>query len=211
MCFQLFKQSSANVGVTEWSLTQVAVKLRETDTRLAIMEKNYSLRCNNLTNDCKKGINTLPKFQLLSFLRRRRMLMKRRSKIAEQREELFKKVLHIEQMQVTNDHVETLKRTLAACKELVSDLNVEDIEKVVDDLNEVNETMNEVCNTLDEGSPLLGEHDIDMNEIEEELDVLSREISLEFPEVPKVSITEKVANSTKIENEKGSMTKEACH
>lgn len=158
-----------------FDLTQLVLELKKTDTRLAMMEKNYSERCSTLTNNCKSGLKTKPKFQLLGFLRRKKMLMSRRTKISQQREELFKKVLQIEQMQVTNDHVETLKKTLSACRELVTDLNVDDVEKVVDDLQEMNQTMNEVCDAMTEGSPLLG-GEIDMDELENELAQLSHEI-----------------------------------
>ena len=121
------------------------------------------------------------------------MLHRRMNVISNQREDLFKKCLDVEQMKLTNDHVAAIKKTLDVCKGLMTDLNIDDVEQVVEDLMEVNQTMNEVSDVIAEGTPLLGPGgaEVDKAELLKELQSLTLEIKAEttagtmyLPDVP---------------------------
>ena len=162
-------------------LDGVLEELKRTDTRLALHLQYYQTRSDKLTAECKLGIKHKPKYQLLSLLRRRKMLHRRMNVISNQREDLFKKCLDVEQMKLTNDHVAAIKKTLDVCKGLMTDLNIDDVEQVVEDLMEVNQTMNEVSDVIAEGTPLLGPGgaEVDDEDILKELQSLTLEIKAE--------------------------------
>jgi hypothetical protein len=138
------------------------------------------------------------------------MLHRRMNVISNQREDLFKKCLDVEQMKLTNDHVAAIKKTLDVCKGLMTDLNIDDVEKVVNDLMEVNQTMNEVSDAIGEGTPLLGPGgvEVDDDDILNELNALTLEINaetvlqpaLELPVVP----TEEIDPENRKESTNGS-------
>jgi DNA anti-recombination protein RmuC len=155
---------------------KIVQEMRKIDTRLALLEKKYEQTCKELTANCQRSLHTAPKFQLLSWLRRRKMLLNRRDSISKQRDELFRKCLDIEQMNITTSQVETLKKTLTVCKTLMSNLNIRDVERLTEDLYDVNQQMNDVCASYEEDSPLLDE--VDMDEVEKELRSLSSNVTV---------------------------------
>jgi len=141
-------------------------ELQSAEETYGVLDRKYENNWRDLTENVKRcSAEGQPKSVLISMLRRRLLLGKRREQLLFQKDQLFQKRLRLEQMSLTASHASGLKAVLGVCREMAKGLDCDDVEEMMEEMSDITEAANETQLVLNEEEL----HDIDEEKLELEL------------------------------------------
>lgn len=183
----LLKKSSVGKKTPEGAMKE----LMTVEQTMELMATHYGKQADALSVRLKEAVlvpkeRRKPKSVLLSMLRRRRLLTSRRDQLLKQMDSLFQKRMEMDKMNIQAIHVRSLRGVLGICRDMMKDLDPEDVDLVLEELSEAQENVDSISDALAVSTGLLEEHE--KEDLEQELLDLQHSLEI-FPEVPKGDIS----------------------